>query len=227
VTNSFWLKLGKKLGLDSDRTSGLRTYIGSAARERERHGSIEIFVSAIQQLARSEDFLFQDCPSSTQRTRAGAGLSACDPRVCSHLSRVCLRLSRRAEAAQRRADIKRVRLERRIDELSREIDRLVDAIAKGYGDAAFLGPRASGLHEERGQIAAEFEAEPPSASVRRSTFAPSFRLLNRRPLSPSKDKIRLNPRARHARLRAGERTDAPPHGLDLASLGVPRIALPV
>jgi 16S rRNA (cytosine1402-N4)-methyltransferase len=58
-------------------------------------------------------------------------------------------------------------------------------------------------------------------------FAPSFRLLNRRPLSPSKEEIRLNPRSRSARLRAGERTEAPPHALDLVALGVPRIALPV
>lgn len=58
-------------------------------------------------------------------------------------------------------------------------------------------------------------------------FAPSFQLLNRRPLSPSKDEIRRNPRSRSARLRAGERTAAPPHALDLAALGVPRIALPV
>jgi len=52
-------------------------------------------------------------------------------------------------------------------------------------------------------------------------FAPSFQLINRRPLEPSNDEIRGNPRARSARLRAGERTDAPAHPLDLTALGVP------
>ncbi|MGH6826565.1 16S rRNA (cytosine(1402)-N(4))-methyltransferase RsmH [Methyloceanibacter sp.] len=88
---------------------------------------------------------------------------------------------------------------------------LEDRIAKRFFAARSMpAPRASRHLPEQG----------------RSTFLPSFRLLNRRPLSPSKDEIRLNPRARSARLRAGERTDAPPHALDLASLGVPRIALP-
>jgi 16S rRNA (cytosine1402-N4)-methyltransferase len=54
-------------------------------------------------------------------------------------------------------------------------------------------------------------------------FAPSFQLINRRPSEPSNDEIRGNPRARSARLRAGERTDAPAHPLDLAALGVPGV----
>jgi 16S rRNA (cytosine1402-N4)-methyltransferase len=92
------------------------------------------------------------------------------------------------------------------------------------------------FHSLEDRIAKRFfaarSAPPPRGSRHlpeqgTAPFAPSFHLLNRNPLSPSKDEIRLNPRSRSARLRAGERTEAPPHALDLAALGVPRIALPV
>jgi 16S rRNA (cytosine1402-N4)-methyltransferase len=42
--------------------------------------------------------------------------------------------------------------------------------------------------------------------------APSFQILTKRPLTPDDEEISLNPRARSAKLRAAERTNAPAHG---------------
>jgi 16S rRNA (cytosine1402-N4)-methyltransferase len=89
------------------------------------------------------------------------------------------------------------------------------------------------FHSLEDRIAKRFfasrSAPPPRASRHLpegsgETFAPSFRLLNRRPLEPNQAEIRGNPRARSARLRAAERTEAKAHPLDLAALGVPRLA---
>ncbi|HUW73663.1 MAG TPA: 16S rRNA (cytosine(1402)-N(4))-methyltransferase RsmH [Methyloceanibacter sp.] len=88
------------------------------------------------------------------------------------------------------------------------------------------------FHSLEDRIAKRFFASRAIAAPRGSRhlpepgtqeFAPSFQLLNRRPLEPSNDEIRRNPRARSARLRAGMRTAAPAHPLDLAALGVPGV----
>lgn len=54
------------------------------------------------------------------------------------------------------------------------------------------------------------------------TEIPSFRIINSRPLTPSKGECEVNPRARSARLRAGIRTEAPPQPFDLDDLAVPQ-----
>jgi 16S rRNA (cytosine1402-N4)-methyltransferase len=55
------------------------------------------------------------------------------------------------------------------------------------------------------------------------SLAPSFRILNYRPLTPSKGEIEVNPRARSARARAAVRTDAPPWPPDEVLSGLPSI----
>jgi 16S rRNA (cytosine1402-N4)-methyltransferase len=115
----------------------------------------------------------------------------------------------------------------------------LEELAKGLGAAERLLKEGGRLvvvtfHSLEDRIAKRFFASRGAPEPRGSRHlpekaprisAPSFRLLNKRPVSPTKEEIRANPRARSARLRAGERTGAPPHALDLAALGVPRLAM--
>lgn len=55
--------------------------------------------------------------------------------------------------------------------------------------------------------------------------APSFRGLTKRPVVADVEEVTRNPRARSAKLRAAERTDAPAHGGDLSEL-LPRLPSP-
>jgi 16S rRNA (cytosine1402-N4)-methyltransferase len=117
----------------------------------------------------------------------------------------------------------------------------LDELAKGLAAAERLLKSGGRLvvvtfHSLEDRIAKRFFASRSTPAPRGSRHLPetsgeirppSFRLLNRRPLEPDKEEVRRNPRARSARLRAGERTEAPAHPLDLEALGVPLAAHPM
>ena len=85
------------------------------------------------------------------------------------------------------------------------------------------------FHSLEDRIVKTFLAErsraPASRGIcRRSRRrAPTFRLLTKRPVAPDEAEIAANPRARSAKLRAAERTDAPPRAPRRSTHLLPRL----
>ena len=74
---------------------------------------------------------------------------------------------------------------------------------------------------ERGQERAQPSRHMPVMAG--DNQALSFGLLQKKAVVPSAAEIARNPRSRSAKLRAGERCDAPAFALDMAALGVPEV----
>ena len=87
------------------------------------------------------------------------------------------------------------------------------------------------FHSLEDRIAKTFLADrsnPPRASRHQplaEAIAPSFVVERKKAIEPGEAEIAANPRARSAKLRSAIRTDAAPHPLDPAALGVPRVPL--
>jgi site-specific DNA recombinase len=130
---------------------------GMSTNGKDKSGRIRIRCSAA-----TESGSCQDAKTFYLKTVESAVLVGLEnemrrPRVIAEYVRTYHEERKRLSA---KANAKRAHLELRLGELNREIDRLVDAIAKGHGNPAVLGPRSSVLNEERKQVTMELNVEP-------------------------------------------------------------------
>jgi 16S rRNA (cytosine1402-N4)-methyltransferase len=117
--------------------------------------------------------------------------------------------------------------------VNRELDELADALAAAER-LLVAGGRlvVVAFHSLEDRIVKRFFADRSRERAGGSRHLPeaiveppTFRLAQRAALSPGDAEISRNPRARSARLRAGERTDAPARPVDAHALGVPSVSV--
>ncbi|MGO8918164.1 MAG: recombinase family protein [Stellaceae bacterium] len=135
---------------------------GMSTNGKDRSGRIRIRCSAATESGTCRDSKTFYLKTVESAVLAGLKAEMRHPSVIAEYVQTYHEERKRLAAA---ADAKRYRLERRLGALNREIDRLIDAIAKGHGDPAVLGPRSTALNEERKQVATELSAEPSTTDI--------------------------------------------------------------
>jgi 16S rRNA (cytosine1402-N4)-methyltransferase len=115
--------------------------------------------------------------------------------------------------------------------VNRELDELADALAASERVLAEGGRLVVvAFHSLEDRIVKRFLADRSATrsgesrhAPARAVAAPTFELLIRGTVDPGEAEIRVNPRARSARLRAARRTAAPSRPVDRAAIGVPEL----
>jgi 16S rRNA (cytosine1402-N4)-methyltransferase len=115
--------------------------------------------------------------------------------------------------------------------LNRELEELAEALAASeriLGEGGRL--IVVSFHSLEDRIVKRFLSDRSAIlgggsrhQPQRVVAAATFELLTRGVVTPGEGEIRINPRARSARLRAARRTAAPPRPLDSAAIGVPAL----
>jgi site-specific DNA recombinase len=132
---------------------------GMATNGRDKSGRVRIRCSAAKESGTCPDGKTFYLDTVENAVLGGLRAEMRAPKVIAEYVRTYLDERKRLAAS---SDAKRQRLEQQLGQLNREIDRLVDAIAKGHGDPAVLGPRATVLDTDRKRISEELQNEPPA-----------------------------------------------------------------
>jgi site-specific DNA recombinase len=133
-----------------------------AANGQDKSGRVRIRCSAAKESSICPDAKTFYLNTVERAVLGGLRAEMRAPKVIAEYVRTYLDERKRPAAS---SNAKRQRLEQQLGQLSCEIDRLVDAIAKGYGDPAVLGPRSSSLDAERKRISEELKNKPPTPKV--------------------------------------------------------------
>ena len=132
---------------------------GMATNGRDKSGRVRIRCSTAKESGACSDAKTFYLDAVERAVLGGLRAELRSPKVIAEYVRTYLEERKRLAVS---SNVKRQRLERQLGQLNRQIDRLVDAIAKGHGDPAVLGPRSTALDAAGKRILEELQNEPPA-----------------------------------------------------------------